>query len=60
MRSLLIAGYNKVDVITATLFVIYRDELFNILNTSRYRCHIDNTYMGDLGYADDVAITVPS
>ena len=49
-------GLKQSGFYSATLITIYIDELFDILNRSRYGCHIDNTYMGALGYIDDVTI----
>ena len=45
---------------SAKLFTLYIDGLFIELKQSGYGCHINNTYMGALSYADDIILSCPS
>ena len=49
-------GVNKGGVLSPTLFHIYIDRLSCKLRISGFSCHINNTYMGTLFYADDITI----
>ena len=40
--------------------MIYMDSLFSQLRLSGFRCHIGNSFMGAVGYTDDVALLTPS
>ncbi len=42
------------------LFSIYMDGLFERLRESGIGCRMGNQYIGDLGYADDLTLMVPS
>ena len=39
---------------------VYIDGLFTELKQSGYGCHINNTYMWALSYADDIILSCPS
>ena len=43
-------------VLSVKLFTLYIDILFTELKQSGYGCHINNTYMGALYYADEIII----
>ena len=47
-------------VLSAKLFTLYIDGLFTELKQSGYGCHINNTYMDALSYADDIILSCPS
>ena len=40
--------------------IIYIDNLFLELRTSRLGCHVSLAYAGTFGYADDIALIAPS
>ena len=50
----LLNGVKQGGVLSAKLFTLYIDGLFTELKHSGYGCHINNTYMGALSYADDI------
>ena len=39
------------------MFNLYLDHLFTSLKQSGIGCHINGTYIGALGYADDITLT---
>ena len=47
-------------VLSAKLFTLYIHGLFTELKQSGYRCHINNTSMGTLSYADGIILSCPS
>ena len=47
-------------VISPVLFNLYLDNLLISLKQSGLGCHINGTYMGALGYTDDITLTCPS
>ena len=51
-------GVKQGEVISPVMFNLYLDNLLISLKQSGLGCHINGTYMGALGYADD--ITCPS
>ena len=53
-------GVKQGGVISPVLFNLYLDNLLISLKQSGLRCHINGTYMGALGYADDITLTCPS
>ena len=53
-------GVKQGGVLSAKLFTLYIDGLFTELKQSGYGCHINNTYMGALSYADDIILSCPS
>ena len=53
-------GVKQGGVISPVLFNLYLDSLLISLKQSGLGCHINGTYMGALGYADDITLTCPS
>ena len=53
-------GVKQGGVISPILFYLYIDRLLLCLQRSGLRCHISNTYMGALSYADDITLVSPS
>ena len=56
----LLNGVKQGGVLSRKLFTLYIDGLFIELKQSGYGCHINNTYMGALSYADDFILSCPS
>ena len=56
----LLNGVKQGGVLSAKLFTLYIDGLFTELKQSGYGCHINNTYMGALSYAEDIILSCPS
>ena len=50
----------QVGVLSPILFINYIDEIFTRLKLSGFGCMVGHTYMGGLGYADDVALLAPT
>ena len=46
-------------VISPLLFSWYLNELFLLLKETGMGCHVELTYAGSLGYADDIAFVAP-
>ena len=53
-------GVKQGGILSPVLFTLYMDTLFAQLKSSGSGCHIGNTFMGAVGYADDVALLAPS
>ena len=53
-------GVKQGRVISQIVFNLYIDRLLLCLQRSGLRCHINNTYMGALSYADDITLISPS
>ena len=53
-------GVKQGGVISPVMFNLYLDNLLISLKQSGLGCHINGTYMGALGYADDITLTCPS
>ena len=53
-------GVKQEGVISPVMFNLYFDNLLISLKQSGIGCHINGTYMGPLGYADDITLTSPS
>ena len=53
-------GVKQGGVISPLLFSLYIDELFLLLKESGMGCHVELTYAGAFGYADDIALVAPS
>ena len=53
-------GFKQGGVISTVMFNLYLDNLLISLKQSGLCCHINRTYMGALGYADDITLTCPS
>ena len=55
-------GVKQGGVLSPLLFIVYIDELISQLHQSGIGCYIDDTctYVGVLGYADDITLLCPS
>ena len=53
-------GVRQGAVLSPSLFNIYIDGLFDELRQSGVGCIIESLYFGCIGYADDIALIVPS
>ena len=53
-------GVKQGGVISPVMLNLYLDNLLISLKQSGLGCHINGTYMGALGYTDDIRLTCPS
>ena len=53
-------GVKQGGVLSPIIFTVYIDELLLKLRSSGFGCYIDDTFVGALGYADDVTLMSPS
>ena len=53
-------GVKQGTVLSAILYCVYTNDLFDILKKNRFRCWIDGEYYGMIGYADDLFLLAPS
>ena len=53
-------GVKQGGVLSTILFTVYIDELLLKLRSSGFGCYIGDTFVGALGYADDVTLMSPS
>ena len=53
-------GVKQGAVLSAILFCVYIDGLFNVLRRKKSGCWIDGHFYGMLGYADDIMLLSPS
>ena len=53
-------GVRQGGILSPYLFSVYIDVLLQNLKDSGFGCHIGDTFMGTVSYADDVVILAPS
>ncbi len=53
-------GVKQGGVLSPILFIMYMDELLCRLSKSHKGCHIGASFMGALGYADDIVLLTPT
>ena len=53
-------GVRQGGVLSPILFTVYLDELFARLSNLGVGCHFGNSFVGGLGYADDIVLLAPS
>ena len=53
-------GIKQGGVLSPVLFCIYMDELLGRLRESGVGCYLGQTFVGALGYADDLTLLAPS
>ena len=53
-------GVKQGGVLSPILFITYFNDMFKRLRHSQLGCHIGNTYVGALGYADDLTLLSPT
>ena len=53
-------GVKQGGVFSPLLFRLYIDKLFLLLKESDMGCHVELTYAGAFGYADDIDLVAPS
>ena len=46
--------------LSSILFTLYLDVLMDMLKSSEFGCYVGNVFFGDLAYADDIVLLVPS
>ena len=54
------SGAKQGTIFSPIQFTIYIDDLLIYIKRSCIGCHIDNQYMCDLAYADDITLSFPS
>ena len=53
-------GVKQGAVLSAILFCVYVNDLYNLLRRKKCGCWIDGHYIGILGYSDDIILLAPS
>ena len=53
-------GVKQGAVLSAILYCVYMNDLFNIMKRKRYGCWINGEYYGLIGYADTLFLLAPS
>ena len=53
-------GVKQGAILSAVLYCVYTNELFAKLRRLKIGCHVSKTYVGVLGYADDLLLLSPS
>ena len=53
-------GVKQGAILSAVLYCVYTNGLFSKLRRLKIGCYMDNTYVGVLGYADDLFLLSPS
>ena len=53
-------GVKQGAVLSAILYCVYVNDLYQLLRKKRYGCWIDGEYAGILGYSDDILLLAPS
>ena len=52
-------GVRQGGILPLSLFAVYMDDLSSLLNTSKIGCHINDVYINDVFYADDLCLMAP-
>ena len=52
-------GVRQGAILSPTLFSIYIDSLFSVLEKCGYGCYVENIFSGIFGYADDLVLLSP-
>ena len=53
-------GVKQGGILSPILFCIYVDVLLERFKNSKISCHVGNTFIGGIGYADDVCLLAPT
>ena len=53
-------GVKQGAILSAVLYCVYTNELFAKLRRLKIGCHVNKTYVGVVGYADDLLLLSPS
>ena len=53
-------GVKQGAVLSAILYCLYMNDLYQILRNKKYGCWINGEYSGILGYSDDILLQSPS
>ena len=53
-------GVKQGAVLSALLYCLYVDDLYQLLRKKKYGCWVNGDYFGILGYSDDILLLAPS